>query len=60
MARTESSQTVKEKRNPRKLLVQREISALVNGVICLQAVVAFTAVRFQVWECRFAVHRRHS
>jgi hypothetical protein len=48
MALAEPSQTVQEKDNPRKLSVQRENSALVKGVICLQAVVVFTAVGFQV------------
>jgi hypothetical protein len=36
------------KDNPGELSVHRRSSALVNGVIRLEALVAFTAVRFQI------------
>jgi hypothetical protein len=36
------------KHNPGELSVYRRSSALVNGVICLEALVAFVAVRLQV------------
>jgi hypothetical protein len=49
-----SSRTIRE-----NLSVHRRSSALVNGVIYLRALIAFTTVDFQGAECLIALHDHH-